>query len=77
MAGVTDDFAFLGDHGMAALGAGVEEGFFRVSLRSHLPPEFEQRRQGRDQRLMLGVLRHEWRLARAFNPSQWAFLFAA
>ena len=52
MAGVADDLAFLRDHRMAALGAGVKEGghFIDSGWIFHYLSELKEGRQGSDDR---------------------------
>lgn len=56
MAGVANDLALFGHHGMAALGAGVKElfGFIQVGTLIHFFPNFKKRGQRSDDRLFVG-----------------------
>ena len=70
MAGVADDLAFFGDHGVAALGTGVKEGFHFINGGRVIQdaPELQQRGKGRDGKFAFRILFiHKSSVTRLFN----------
>jgi hypothetical protein len=76
MALVADNLAFLGHHGVAALGAGIKKflGFVGRGVFFKLLAEIEERGKGRDDRLFGNIFFvHKTSLSRCFGALNFVF----